>query len=55
MKATRNDILGLLDYLAGSDFESLALYEDALEWHARCVAWITEKLEQETNNEGKQQ
>jgi hypothetical protein len=55
MKATRNDILGLIDYLNESDFDSLALYEDALEWHTRCVSWITEKLEQETNNEGKQQ
>jgi hypothetical protein len=55
MKATQNDILGLIDYLNESDFDSLALYEDALEWHTRCVSWITEKLEQETNNEGKQQ
>jgi hypothetical protein len=55
MKATRNDILGLIDYLNESDFDSLALYEDALEWHTRCVNWVTEKLEQDTNNnEGKQ-
>ncbi len=55
MKATQNDILGLIDYLNESDFDSLALYEDAIEWHTRCVNWITEKLEQETTNEGKQQ
>ena len=47
-KATRNDILGLIDYLNDADLESLALYEDALEWHTRCIAWITDKLEQET-------
>lgn len=47
MKATRNDILGLIDYLNDTDLENLALYEDALEWHTRCIAWITEKLEQE--------
>lgn len=52
MKATQNDILGLIDYLNESD---CALYEDAIEWHTRCVNWITEKLEQETTNEGKQQ
>ena len=55
MKATQNDILGLIDYLNESDFDSLALYEDAIEWHTRCVNWIIEKLEQETTNEGKQQ
>jgi len=48
MKATRNDILGLIDYLEGVDTDSLALYDDALEWHTRCIAWITDKLEQET-------
>ncbi len=47
-KATRNDILGLIDYLEGADTDSLALYDDALEWHTRCIAWITDKLEQET-------
>ena len=51
MKATRNDILGLIDYLNESDFDSMALYDDALEWHTRCIAWITNKLEQETTND----
>ena len=48
MTTTRNDILGLIDYLNDADLESLALYEDALKWHTRCIAWITDKLEQET-------
>ena len=46
--ANKNDILGLIDYLNDADLETLALYDDAPEWHARCIAWITKKLEQET-------
>ena len=43
--ATRNDILGLIDYMEDAD-----IFDDGKngEWHTRCIAWVKEKLEQET-------
>lgn len=43
--ATKNDILGLIDYMEDAD-----IFDDAEthEWHTRCIAWVKEKLEQET-------
>ena len=42
--ATRNDILGIIDYLNDAE----AFDDNTVKWHNRCIAWITEKLEQET-------
>ena len=46
--ASRNDILGLIDYMEDGDIFDDA---EAREWHTRCIAWITNKLEQETTND----
>lgn len=43
--ATRNDILGLIDYMEDGDTLDDA---ETREWHTRCIAWVKEKLEQET-------
>lgn len=44
--ATRNDILGLIDYLEEA-IPEWAYNPHTEKWGQRCVAWITQKLEQE--------
>jgi hypothetical protein len=44
---TRNDILGMIDYL-NDKITEWAYNPDTEEWGNRCIAWITDKLEQET-------